>query len=242
MCLLTDQQYIAAVQYFPDEFFVFSHLSFQPFTNTFLMDDQFRRILTGVRELSLNDGIRTLTIETICDKLQITRDELRKYVSSETDLVEKVLEFERESFKSIFDEHNFEDVNAIDILLIVSQEMSSRFQDLTPSLTFDLKTLYPEIYQHHFEQRIEFIFSKIKINIEKGIRQGVYRQDLSIELLARLYISRLIDLHNPVFFPPDKFSFPMLFEVMFENFIRGIANEKGLSYFKKRRKSYRFSH
>jgi AcrR family transcriptional regulator len=203
------------------------------------MDEQFRRILTGVREMSLSVGVRKLTLNNICKNLQITREELNKYVSSEAELVEKVLEFERASFKSIFDEHNFEDVNAIDILLIVSQEMNGRFRDLTPSITFDLKTLYPEIYQHHIEQRIEFIFSKIKINIEKGIRQGMYRQDISIELLARLYISRLIDLHNPVFFPPEKFSFPMLFEVMFENFIRGIANDEGLAYFKKQKKTYR---
>ncbi len=205
------------------------------------MDEQFRRILTGVRELSLTVGVRKLTLKNICRNLQISREELNKYVSSEAELVEKVLEFERESFKSIFDKHNFEDVNAIDILLIVSQEMNGRFRDLTPSITFDLKTLYPEIYQRHFELRIEFIFSKIKINIEKGIRQGMYRQDISIELLARLYISRLIDLHNPVFFPADKFSFPVLFEVMFENFIRGIANDEGLAYFKKRKKSYQFS-
>jgi hypothetical protein len=203
------------------------------------MDEQFRRILIGVREMSLSVGVRKLTLNNICKNLLIKRSELNKYVSSEAELVEKVLEFERESFKSIFDEHNFEDVNAIDILLIVSQEMNGRFRDLTPSITFELKTLYPEIYQHHIEQRIEFIFGKIKINIEKGIRQGMYRQDISIELLARLYISRLIDLHNPVFFPPDKFSFPMLFEVMFENFIRGIANDEGLAYFKKKKRSYR---
>jgi len=204
------------------------------------MDEQFRRILTGFRELSLTQGVKNLTIANICSSLQITPEELSKFVKDEADLVEKVLEFERESFKTIFDKHNFEDVNAIDILLIVSQEMNGRFRDLSPSLTFDLKTRYPEIYQHHFEQRIDFIFNKIKINIEKGIRQGVYRQDISIELLARLYISRLIDLHNPVFFPPDKFSFSTLFEVMFENFIRGIANDEGLQYFKKQRKSYRF--
>ena len=79
----------------------------------------------------------------------------------------------------------------------------------------------------------------MKINIEKGIRQGIYREDLSIELLARLYISRLIDLHNPAFFPPEKFSFKVLYEVMIDNFIRGIANDEGLVHYKKLRKSYK---
>ena len=68
----------------------------------------------------------------------------------------------------------------------------------------------------------------------------MYRDDLSIELIARLYISRLIDLHNPDFFPPDKFSFATLFEVMFENFIRGISNEEGIKYYKKQKKSMKF--
>lgn len=92
---------------------------------------KFRTILIGVRELSFKVGVRSLNVETICNSLNITPEELRQYVSSDEELVEKVLEFERESFKSIFDEHNFEDVNAIDILMIVSQEMNGRFQDLT---------------------------------------------------------------------------------------------------------------
>ena len=63
----------------------------------------------------------------------------------------------------------------------------------------------------------------------------MYRGDLSIELVARLYIRRLIDLHNPEFFPADKFSFQTLFDVMFDNFIRGIANERGIEYYEKQK-------
>ncbi|MCK4361200.1 MAG: hypothetical protein KAV70_05605, partial [Bacteroidales bacterium] len=79
----------------------------------------------------------------------------------------------------------------------------------------------------------DFIFGKIKINLTKGINQGIYRDDLSIELIARLYISRLTDIHNPEFFPPEKFSFQTFFDVMFENFIRGIAKPEGIKYYEK---------
>ncbi|MCK4639354.1 MAG: hypothetical protein KAT33_08040, partial [Bacteroidales bacterium] len=144
-----------------------------------------------------------------------------------------ILEFERERFKSIFDEYDFEGVNAIDILLTVSKEIALRFKDVTPSLTFELKKYYPELYQKHFDARTDFIFEKIKINLTKGINQGIYREDLSIELIARLYISRLIDIHNPEFFPPEKYSFENFFNVMFENFIRGIAKPEGIKYYEK---------
>jgi hypothetical protein len=48
-------------------------------------------------------------------------------------------------------------------------------------------------------------------HIEQGIQQGVYRQDLSVELVSRIYISRLIDIHNPDFFRQTNFrSIPFL--------------------------------
>lgn len=198
------------------------------------MDDNFRRILLDVRDLTIKFGIKHLTLKNICQYLSIDIEEITRYVPNKETLVAQMLELERESFKIIFDKHSFEGVNAIDILLIVSQEVNNRFKDLSPSVTLDLQALYPEVYQHHIEQRIDFIFEKIKINIHKGISQGMYRDDLSIELLSRLFISRLIDIHNPLFFPPSKFSFHVLFEVMFENFIRGIASKEGLKYYSER--------
>lgn len=205
------------------------------------MNDKSRQVLLAVRELSIKRGIRNLTFTNICQELSITVDELKSVASNHCILVKKVLELERESFKAIFERNSFDGLNAIDILLVVSQELNERFNDISPSVTLELQSLYPEIYQDHIEKRINFIFEKIKVNIERGIAQGLYRDDLSIELLSRLFISRLIDLHNPLFFPPEQFSFHVLFEVMFENFIRGIATKEGLEYYSVRRDVLTFS-
>ncbi|GAB1404183.1 MAG: hypothetical protein PHX54_03950 [Lentimicrobiaceae bacterium] len=203
------------------------------------MDEKVRQILSGVRDIAFKSGVKNLHFKEIALKLNIDEQLLESCFTNEAHLIERLLEIERESFKSIFDEYNFEHTNAIEILLIVSEVMSIRFLDLSPSVTFELKQLYPEVYQTHLEQRIDFVYNKMKINIEKGIRQGVYREDVSIELLARLYISRLIDLNNFDFFPPERFSFKLMYEVMFDNFIRGIANDEGLKYYKKRRRFYK---
>jgi len=120
--------------------------------------------------------------------------------------------------------------------LTVSKEMAPKFKNLSPSVTFDLKKYYPEIYKNHLGHRRDFIYEKIKINLTKGINQGIYRDDLSIELVARLYLARLIDLHDPEYFPPEKFSFETLFDFMFDTFVRSIANQNGLAYFEKRKK------
>jgi AcrR family transcriptional regulator len=179
-------------------------------------------------------------MDDICRDSGIPKKKLYQHFSSKTELVSQLLEQERKSFEIIFERYNFEGVNALDILLTVSKEIGERFRDISPSMTFDLKKYYPEIYHHHVNERIEFIFNKIQINLQKGITQGIYRDDLSVELVARLYIRRLMDLHNPEFFPADKFSFQTLFDVMFDNFIRGIANPSGIAYYEQQKKNLNF--
>ncbi len=205
------------------------------------MDSTLTDVLERVRELFFKYGVRSVSMDDICRDLGISKKKLYQLFSSKNELVEKLLELERQNFEIIFDTYSFEGVNAIDILLTVSKEVGERFRDVSPSMTFDLKKYYPDIYHTHIEERIDFIFKKIQINLEKGVNQGVYRDDLSIELVARLYIRRLIDLHNPEFFPADKFSFQTLFEAMFDNFIRGIANPKGIEYYEKQKRKVNFN-
>lgn len=203
------------------------------------MNKEFKGIIAKIRAYPFPEGLGDMTIPELAKKTGIPAGMIYKYVEDEKDLVRHILRFERESFKVIFDVHNFEGVNAIDILLTVSREIASKFRDISPGITYDLKTKYPDVYKRHFKSRMDFIFSKIKINLQKGISQGIYRDDLSIELVARLYLSRLIDLHNPDFFPPEEFNFETLFDAMFESHIRSIANETGLKYWEKKKKIFK---
>ena len=50
-------------------------------------------------------------------------------------------------------------------------------------------------------------------------------------------MQKIEDLHDPNFYKSDEISFDEVFHVMFENHIRGIANEKGISYFEERKKT-----
>jgi hypothetical protein len=205
------------------------------------MDSTLRGIIEKFRDYLYSVNSKAvISLDVISSETDIPKDILLKYVSGEAELVEKVLDFERNRFEEIFKIHDFEGVNAIDILLIVSKEMAEKFIDISPSVTFVLKNHFPDIYQQHFILRRDFIYDKIKINLTKGISQGMYRDDLSIELVARLYLSRLIDLHNPDFFPPEKFSFETIFNVMFESFIRSIAKPEGLAYYEKKKKNFNF--
>lgn len=176
--------------------------------------------------------------ETHLKKVGLSIDELKENFSDRQDMVQTILEYERKCFEEILDEYNFEGWNAIDILLMVSNEINNRFFNVTPSVTVMLADFFPNIFQDHLQKRSDFIFEKMKINIEKGMQQGIYRQDVSSEILARMFIAKLNDIHNPEIYPPEEFTFATIFNNLIEDLIKNITNEEGRNYYKQRKQLY----
>lgn len=198
------------------------------------MDKDFVQIIEKVRAYLFKNGLSGFSFDKVKD-FGVSPSDVSKFVNSVEELVEKILEYERKSFESIFIQYNFEGQNAIDILFIVSQEMNDRFEDLTPSVTMELESYFPEVYRKHMDERMEFIFDKIKINIEKGMAQGMYRDDLSSEMVGRMYLSRLEDMHNPELYPPERFKFGTIYDTMIDEFVKSIGTEDGINYYRQRK-------
>ena len=197
--------------------------------------------IDSIRTLANNEGIKAITLGKLYAHKDFSNELLDKYFDTDETLVKCVLENEREKFEIIFIDHDFDGYfDAIDILFTVSKEMVGKFSNISPSVTYEYKNLHPLIYDDHMQKRIDFIYGKIQVNLQKGIQEQLYRDDVSIELVARRYISRLMDLHDPDNFPPEEFSFDALFIQMFDSFVRSIATKKGLKHYDKKRKSIKF--
>lgn len=195
-------------------------------------------LIGKIRAVANEKGTEAVSLKNLHLNPDFPDELLDKYFSSEEVLVEKILEDERRKFEEIFIDHDFDGYyDAIDILFTVGREMSNKFYNLSPSITHKYEVHYPEIYKKHIDDRINFIFGKIQINLQKGISQGMYRDDVSVELVARLYIRRLMDLHNIENFPPEKFSFDTLFTQMFESFVKSVATDEGMNYYEKKKKA-----
>jgi len=203
------------------------------------MSDPKSILIEDVRKLLSGYNSSEFTFQNLARDLNMPVDILISAFGNETGLVEDILNYEQQNLENIFSEFDFSTSNAIDGLLKVSREISNKFVNILPSITFDLRTQFPEARQKFVEKRVSFVSAKIKSNFEQGMSQGMYRPDLSAELVSRIYISRLIDLHNPDFFPNEIISFSVLFEVMFDTFIRGICTDEGKSFYEKKIKYFK---
>jgi len=182
-------------------------------------------------------GIKDFNEEHL-KKVGLSIKELKENFPDRQEMIKAILEYERKCFEEIFNEYNFEGWNAIDILLIVSNEINNRFFNVTPSVTVILSDIFPDIFQTHLQKRSDFIFEKMKINIEKGMQQGIYKNDVSSEMLARMFIAKLNDIHNPQIYPPEEFTFATIFNNLIDDLIKNITNEEGKNYYKQRKQLY----
>jgi hypothetical protein len=197
-------------------------------------------LVEDVRKLLSGYKSSEFSFQNLAKDLDLPLDALINAFGNEDKLVEEILNFEQQNLENIFSEVPFDGKNAIDELLQVSREISHKFVNILPSITFDLRLIFPEVRQRFVDKRITFVSARIRSNFEQGIMQGLYRPDLSSELVSRIYISRLIDLHNPDFFPNESISFAVLFDVMFDTFIRGICTDEGKHYYEKKIKCMKF--
>jgi hypothetical protein len=85
------------------------------------------------------------------------------------------------------------------------------------------------------ERKRKDTYQWIRMILEKGIREGLYRENIDIDLTAAIHIKNLEDLFDHEFLATVDVPFGRLFEATFENHIRSIASPKGLEYFEKRR-------
>ena len=153
-------------------------------------------------------------------KMGTSLEEINENFSDMEDIAKSIFEQERIAFEKIFKEYDFDGWN------------------VSPSVSYKLAEAFPELFEQHKLERSNFIYEKIKINIEKGMQQGMYKNDVSSEMVARMYIAKLNDIHNQEIYPPEVFDFATIFNNLIDGVIKTITNEDGWQYYKQRKQLY----
>ena len=73
----------------------------------------------------------------------------------------------------------------------------------------------------------DVIYDSVVRNMKRGISEGVFREDINPDILARLRIGEIELSFNQEYFPEDKFTLVEVHEQLFEHFTYGILSEKG---------------
>lgn len=204
-------------------------------------DQKFDSLIEGCYKIFTEHGIKNISMDDLSRMMGISKKTLYQFVENKVDLLKKISLYIQETIRTRMEELKKTDLNAIDILLEMSKIASSKHLRINPMITFEFRKYYPQVFEDYICVKKELIIDNIKKNIDQGIKEGLYRQDLNKDIIAHLYFKKIEDFHNPEITDLQNFSYESVFEVMFENHIRGIANQVGIEYFEKKKKELNFN-
>jgi len=175
-------------------------------------------------------------MDDIARHLAMSKKTLYQYFSDKKDLVLSVLQYHMSDTTACFQKLASEEGNAIDILVKVSQILIEKFGRLNTSARFDLQKYYPEVHRIVTEHKKSHIMKNIIQNLNRGIKEGLYRSDLNKDVIAYFYMVRMdhvfmIDASEETL---KNMKMEEILSELFIYHIRGIANEKGIEYLEKK--------
>lgn len=193
-----------------------------------------RELVAGASKIFRMYGIRSVTMGDLATRMGISKKTLYQYVKDKNDLVNKVVRLVGEEFRRQIGALLKADGNAIDELFALTTFVTMQLKDLHPSILYDLEKYHSDTYHAVRRTRRGEVSGIMTRNMERGIKEGLYRTDLNIPMIAMVYLARLDMASDTEFFPPEHYDMNALHWELFRYHVRGIATPEGVKYLEKK--------
>jgi AcrR family transcriptional regulator len=201
------------------------------------MNTEIENILHRVFTLYQKYGIKSITMDDIAKELGISKKTLYEYFIDKNDLVEKVYEYENTSKTQCFVELTKDSENAIQQLFTATKFINESLKNFNPTVDFDLKKYHFEVFEARQKSMVENMTYHLLANLNRGIKEKLYRAELNPELIARLHVSRIVSMFNSEIFSKDEIINAENHRELMIYHIRGIATEAGIKVLEKELKN-----
>ena len=195
--------------------------------------DLHKKMCARVSEMFLRFGIKSVSMDDISRDLGISKKTLYSLVQNKSALVSKILQgFMQE-------EHNQVAIIAetakdpIHELVLIAKHVIKMLKKISPTTMYDLRKYYREEWREMETARDAMIHANVKKNLLLGIREGLYRTDLDIELVTTLYLKMATYIIGEQILDVTKPKRISLYIEFVKYHIRGIATTRGMKVLQK---------
>lgn len=187
------------------------------------------KIIEKATEMYLTLGFKSVTMDDIASEMGISKKTIYHHFENKNDLVEAVTLYLFETISCGIDEIMTLDKNPIEELFVIKDFVMKNLKNESTSPIYQLQKYYPQIHKTLMSRQFEKMGDCVIDNLKKGIEQGLYRNDINLELIGRFYFAGMTSIKDAELFNPIQFSTKMVQETYLEYHLRGIATEKGVA-------------
>lgn len=185
------------------------------------------RIKQRAHDLVMQYGIRSVSMDDIANSLGISKKTIYQYYADKDGLVEEVVSALLKCNQEQCNKDRTLAKNAIHEVFLARDMMAEMFRTMNPSLLFDMQKYHPAAYDRFQRHKNEFIYTIIRSNLQRGISEELYREDLNIDLVARFRVDSMLLPFVPEFQSHTRLSLAEVQEELLELFLYGLVTLKG---------------
>ncbi|WP_372935169.1 TetR/AcrR family transcriptional regulator [Seonamhaeicola sp.] len=186
------------------------------------------KIIHKAGELFLNYGFKSITMDDIANNLGISKKTIYVHFSNKTKLIQattmRLFESISNGIACICELNK----NPIEEIYSIKQFVMEHLKNEKSSPQYQLQKYYPKIYNSLKNKQFDVMLGCVKKNLERGVAEGLYRENINIDFISRMYFNSMTIIKDNNLFPKDKFTMPMLMDNYIEYHLRGICTHKGL--------------
>ena len=191
------------------------------------MDIQQRIVEEATRQF-FQYGIRNVTMDGIAAALGMSKRTVYETFKDKTTLVYACLEVLSEKRKKRNKEICTPSQNVIETIFSFMKEGIKAINAMNPVFFRDMEKFYPSYWSSLREKYEKEALGLSKELLRKGIKEEIFRSDISIPIVAKLFQEQMNLLADEKVFPHDEFSYADVFQNLTINFMRGISTKKGI--------------
>ncbi len=197
------------------------------------------RILKAAHELFYSYGIRSITMDDIARHLSISKKTIYLFFNDKHQIVEEACRRDLDSHTEKIHQIAKNAKDAIIEILNTMDFLGDMFSKMNPNLIYDLQKYHPAAWDHFHIFREQQLLGAVEANLKKGIKQGLYRADLNVRILAKLRIEEVQLGMNPTIFAPPKFNLQEVQLALLEHFLYGILTIEGIKLLGSYKRQYK---
>ena len=187
------------------------------------------KIIKKAEDLFLTLGFKSITMDDIANAMGISKKTIYAHFTNKTELVEVVTFEALNQIHLGIDKIKETSTNPIEELYEVKMFVMTYLKNEKVSPQFQLKKYYPRIYDLLQIKQFEKMNSCVIDSLKKGIDTGLFRIEINLEFISRMYFSGFNGIRDINAFPNALFDKNYIFESYLEYHLRAIVTNEGLN-------------
>ena len=191
------------------------------------------KILNTANELFLTYGFKSVTMDDIAEKMSISKKTIYAFYKTKSKLVEACVIDVFNVISAGIDQICAVGNNPIDELFEIKDFVLNHLKSEQSSPLFQLKKFYPKFFEELQKKQFEVMSECVQDNLNKGIKAGLFRDNMDIDFISRIYFSGITMIKDIEIFPKGISNMQELQTQYLDYHIRAIATKKGITELEK---------